>query len=91
MKEIIKKFIEDNNLDFTGSDSDLNGACVVLAGFCCYKGLDDDEAEKIFDDLYDDYYTQCEFSRVMAYAHYNSYGDWWSTDLERAHSMYKFD
>ena len=89
MKEIVKKFIEDNNLYFTGIGSDLNGECVVLAGFCCYKELDNQAAEEIFNDLYHSTDAQLEFSRVMNYAIENSYGLWWR--VAASHRMYKFD
>ena len=37
----VKKFIEDNRLDFSSSGSELNGNCTTLAGFICYI-LDED-------------------------------------------------
>lgn len=33
------EFIDKNELDFTGSGSDLNGNCVVLAGYALHKGF----------------------------------------------------
>ena len=35
----IKQFIEDNKLDFTGSESELNSNCCILAGYSLHIGF----------------------------------------------------
>ena len=43
----IQKFIKDNGLDFSGSGSDLNGACVILAGYALYENGDKNDFVRI--------------------------------------------
>lgn len=90
----IEKFIKDNNLDFTGSGSDLNGQCVILAGYACYLEIPD--IESLIKEL-DDFDPKSllftieangELNRVFKYALNNNYGDYWKT--ETAKETYKF-
>lgn len=83
----IEQFIKDNDLDFSGYESDLNGNCVVLAGYALYIGIEDYNIllskfnkTKISDNT--------ELERVFSYAYNNNYGDWWNT--EEAKKKYKF-
>lgn len=101
MKDKIKKFIEDNKLDFSGSGSDLNGQCVILAGYALYLNLDLKDMLEITDDLEilpagsrvrlvgGSCWSWEEFKRVFEYAEANNYGDWWKH--KEAHDMYIFE
>ena len=91
--EKIEKFIQDNNLDFSGTGSDLNGNCVILAGYACYLGLDIEDMENIVDklDILHDTTPDSpwdEFTRVFEYAYENDYGEAWNTDEYK--KMYKY-
>lgn len=74
----IEKFIKDNKLDFTGSGSDLNGNCVILAGYACYLGLSEEDllASILPLDILD---RGMELVRVFNYAYKNNYGEYWKT------------
>ena len=87
--EIVKKFIEDNKLDLSGSGSELNGNCVILAGFICYildaselKSLDGYE---LINDLYSipdlgfSIDANTELLRVFDFAYESSYEKFWKT------------
>jgi len=85
----IEQFIKDNELEFTGGGSSLNGNCTVIAGYACHQGISEEytfiqqfnvtelseEAEK-------------ELRRVFNYADSNNYGDYWKT--EEAKKIYEF-
>lgn len=90
--EKIKKFIEDNNLDFSGIGSDLNGACIILAGFCLYSNEDNSDCEAEIEFLQDKMKLSVEaldeFERVYNYAYTNNYINFWTT--AKAKKMYKF-
>jgi hypothetical protein len=92
--EKIEKFIENNSLDFSGTGSDLNGNCVILAGYACYIGVNNTrEFEDILDifDLRGDIIDSDAWDKlkdVFNYAHDNNYGEWWTK--ESAKTMYKF-
>lgn len=85
-ENIIEKFIRLNGLDFSGSGSELNGNCVILAGYAHYLGFD--TYDKLADELYsfdpDDEIipTSCsdELERVFEYAVRNNYGKWWHSE-----------
>lgn len=87
-KTIVKEFIKNNGLDFSGSGSDLNGNCVVLAGFACYLNLPFSKLEEWMDDVEISTKTIDELFRVYEYAVDHKYGEWWTT-LE-AKEKYKF-
>ena len=81
----VKKFIEDNKLDFSGRGSELNGNCTTLAGFICYV-LDEDpdfnthnDGENIIDELNLDLYADEELRRVFDYAYTNCCEKFWKT------------
>lgn len=86
----IQKFIEENNLDFSGSRSELNGNCVILAGYALHIGFEEygavldafDPEDTLGSELND------EFERVFEYANKKMYGAWWES--EKAKKMYKF-
>lgn len=83
----IEQFIKDNDLDFSGSGSDLNGNCVVLAGYALYLEIYN------YNDLLDklnktEIYDDTELERVFNYTYNENYGDWWHT--EEAKKKYKF-
>ena len=87
----IEKFIKDNDLDFTSSDSSLNGNCVVLAGYALHmrlfyfsllKELLPITGPKMTPEAWK------ELERVFDYADKMAYGDWWKSN--EAKKMYKF-
>lgn len=81
----IQKFIKENNLDFSGFGSDLNGACVALAGYALHLNGDQDDFGQLLADIEEDgrvYLTSEaseELERVSYYAYQNNYADWWQT------------
>ena len=81
--EIVKKFIEDNKLDLSGSGSELNGNCVILAGFICYviefDGLVWKEGNELISKLDLNFYAEVELIRVFDFAWTNSYEKYWKT------------
>jgi hypothetical protein len=78
---MIKKFIEDNGLDFTGSGSELNGNCVILAGFALYKGLTKyDFEEEINEHIPLTSEVENELMIVFNYAKKKNYGKAWETE-----------
>ncbi|MCK9429280.1 MAG: hypothetical protein M0R17_04700 [Candidatus Omnitrophica bacterium] len=77
---LIEKFINDNKLDFTGSGSDLNGNCVILAGYACYLGLSWDQLNDLMQiSAYTSSSSESELERVFKYAEENNYGEYWKT------------
>ena len=86
MENKIKKFVKDNNLDFTGTGSELNGNCVILAGWADHMGISN--ADSILDviDISDEGVE--EFQKVFEYALRNNYGTAWSTKAYE--KMYKY-
>ena len=83
--KIVKKFIEDNKLDFSGRGSELNGNCTTLAGFICYV-LDNDpdnylmsDGHNIITDLDFSADSEEELRRVFEYAYGNCYEKFWKT------------
>ena len=84
MEGKIKKFIEDNNLDFTSEGSGLNSNCVILAGYALFCEIEDFEEIKNLVDSN----AHLELERVFIYANKNMYGNWWKN--EEAHTIYKF-
>ena len=83
----VKKFIKDNDLDFTDSGSGLNGNCLVLAGFICHVMADREDwkssrevGRDIIDTLKLSDEADTELQRVFEFAWENSYEDYWETD-----------
>ena len=83
--KIVKKFIEDNKLDFSGRGSELNGNCTTLAGFICYV-LDEEpviylssHGYAIISELDISADAAVELGRVFEYAYDNSYAKFWKT------------
>jgi len=89
-KEKLKKFINENNLDFHGGDSSVNSDSCILSGYGLHIGVEDiDELEEAIDQAVVDprmYYD--ELVRVFNYAIANDYGVYWVT--EQAKRIYKF-
>ena len=81
--EIVKKFIEDNKLDFSGNGSELNGNCTTLAGFICYviepDGLGRKEGNELISELDLNWSAEVELTRVFEFAWTNSYEEFWKT------------
>lgn len=81
----VKKFIEDNKLDFSGSGSELNGNCTTLAGFICYV-LDEEpdfnsnaDGHNIIYELDFSVDADDELRRVFDYAYSSYYEKFWKT------------
>lgn len=86
--EIVKKFIEDNKLDLSGSDSELNGNCVILAGFICYiidsnTGLTNDDGYELISELDLNLNVEEELIRVFRFAWNSSYEKFWKTPVAK--------
>lgn len=85
----IKNFIKDNNLDFTGSGSDLNSNCVILAGFTLWVNGDNGDSDGLIEYLD----TECgirltddvanELRRVYDFAYVSNYAEWWTNEANR--------
>lgn len=88
-KTIVKEFIKNNGLDFSGSGSDLNGNCVTLAGFICYIIDDKDTGYDIIGGLKLSTDAEIELYRVFEYAWMNDYEEFWKTP--KAKELYKFE
>jgi hypothetical protein len=86
---LIEKFINDNKLDFSGSGSDLNGNCVILAGYACYLELTWDELCKGIwpDDMIQPAIYE-ELQRVFDYAQNHNYGEQWKDPNQ--HKVYVY-
>lgn len=90
--EIIKKFIEENHLDFNGYGSDLNSSCCILAGYTLYAIADQGDPTELIEYLKKEIdlspQAQRELERVYDYAYSNNYYMFWTTDA--AKEQYKF-
>jgi hypothetical protein len=87
----LKKFIKDNSLSFTGTGSDLNGNCTIIAGYADFLGETDDI--NIIKAIKEDFpgisiTILNEISRVFDFAYTYNYGNFWKT--EAAKKQYKF-
>lgn len=85
---IVKEFIKDNHLSFSGTGSDLNGNCVILAGFICYNVEEISKGYDIINKLPLSELAYNELSRIFDYAYFHEYGEWWKTP--EAKETYKF-
>jgi hypothetical protein len=92
IKTLLNEFITNNDLDFSGEGSDLNGNCVILAGYLCYlldeRGLDAGHGDDAIGQLSLTSDAQRELNRVFAYAYISSYERWWKSADAKA--KYKF-
>ena len=90
--ELTNKFIDNNKLDFSGSGSDLNGTCVILAGYICYLVDEDDldrgNGEDIINVLSIPTDAKKELLRVFEFAYYGNYDKFWKT--QQAKDEYVF-
>lgn len=88
MKELIEKFITENNLDLSTDASAFNSTCCILSGYALYIGIDDADilSSILIDKLDSNRYMELE--RVFNYAQRNNYEKFWIT--EEAHKQYKF-
>jgi len=76
----IEKFIKENELDFTSTDSSLNGNCVVICGYALHLNINH------FPFLLAAFTTtklsaaaEKELERVFEYAYTSNYGEYWKT------------
>lgn len=85
----IINFIEKNNLDFSGSGSELNSVCTTISGYALHIGIDNSNALINIIHSYFPYGKfQEELERVFKFAKGANYGKWWlSPDAKK---MYKF-
>lgn len=89
MSNRIIKFIKDNDLDFSSTDSGLNSNCVILSGYALHLDIDNiDELAKELKGLGLSWETYVELDRVYSFAKANNYGKYWESDL--AKKTYKF-
>ena len=92
IKTLLNEFIENNKLDFSGVGSDLNGNCVILAGYLCYlldeRDLTSGDGDDAIIQLKLSADATKELDRVFAYAYISSYERWWRSDEAKA--QYKF-
>jgi len=88
----VKKFIKDNGLDFDGTGSDLNGTCVILAGYISYlleqEGGNRHDGEEIIFKLSLSPSAATELDRVFDFAYDNCYEIFWNT--KEAREQYVF-
>ncbi len=88
-KDRIERFIVDNGIVFTGTDSDLNSNCVILSGFALYCGVDNwYDVVEILGSKVPTHEAMIELNRVYLYADSNNYGKFW--DTKAASDMYTF-
>jgi hypothetical protein len=81
----IQQFIVDNNIDLSDTGSELNGNCVILAGFALHLNEDTYDFPQVVRDIEEgDIYTLSseayeELARVFNYAYSNNYFKFWDT------------
>ena len=95
MKELVEKvekFIKDNELEFSGESSELNGNCTILGGFICHVVFTDGSVsvvgENIIDELPLSIVAKSELQRVYEFAWVSNYENFWET--EEAKEQYVF-
>lgn len=80
----IQQFIVDNNIDLSGTGSELNGNCVILAGFLCYLLVKEDKVEldglNLIQSLELSPEAETELERVFEFAWAAGYEDFWETE-----------
>lgn len=80
----LQQFIVDNKIDLSGTGSELNGNCVILAGFLCYLLVKEDKVEldgfDIIRSLELSPEAETELERVFKYAWAASYENFWETE-----------
>ncbi len=80
----IQGFVKNNNLELTGSGSELNSNCAIISGYALHLNYTD--INSLIDDItQDDKYnldskTEKELKKTFLYAKNRKYGDWWTTD-----------
>lgn len=83
----IQTFIEENHLDFEGSDSSLNSTFCILSGYALYLEMTLEELKAEMTDEQQPEHP--ELMRVFEFADDHSYGEWWKH--EEAHGEYTFE
>lgn len=80
----IQQFIVDNKIDLSGTGSELNGNCVILAGFLCYLLVKEDKVEldglNLIQSLELSPEAETELERVFEFAWAAGYEDFWETE-----------
>lgn len=90
----IQQFIIDNKIDLSGTGSELNGNCVILAGFALHLNGDTDDFSQLVKDIEESgKFTLSsaaanELERVFDYAYSNNYYQFW--DKPEAKEQYVF-
>lgn len=81
----IQQFIVDNKIDLSGTGSELNGNCVILAGFALHLNGDSDNFPQVVKDIEENDKSILspeafnELERVFNYAYSNNYFKFWDT------------
>jgi hypothetical protein len=81
----IQQFIVDNNIDLSGTGSELNGNCVILAGFALHLNGDSNDFYHVVRDIDEgnkftlSLTASRELERVFDYAYSNNYYKFWDT------------
>lgn len=79
MKNKIRKFIEDNSIEFI--EGSRNFSITVLIGYVQYLDLSKDELEEeLSDEITEDCVIQDEIDRLWSYCTGNNYKKYWTTD-----------
>lgn len=88
MKELIEKFIIENNLDLSETGSALNSTCCIIAGYALHIGITrSSDIVSVFVETSSHDFDE-ELTRVFDYAQKNNYKKFWLT--EEAKKQYKF-
>ena len=90
----IQQFIIDNKIDLSGTGSELNGNCVILAGLALHLNGDANDFPQVVKDIEEDgkftlnSTAAGELERVFDYAYSNNYYKFW--DKPEAKEQYVF-
>jgi hypothetical protein len=86
----IEKFIDENSLDFSGTGSELNSNCCIIAGYALHLDMNFHDLQLQMKEGWPGWVEmdKVELERVFDYAEGANYGEWW--DSEIAKSEYVF-
>lgn len=81
-KEKLKYFINNNNIDLTGTGSNFNGNAVNLIGYSLYIGvLNYSTIDTILSNF--GVYPSEDMEDTFDFAQRKNYGDWWKNENNR--------
>lgn len=81
----LQQFIVDNNIDLSGTGSELNGNCVILAGFALHLNENTHDFEQVVEDIEEgEHFTlsneaKVELERVFDFAYVKNYFKFWQS------------